>query len=110
MMTATHNPSAQEPDSMAFKDTEGTSPTTAKMASAAHNAVDVAARNFEQAEKALREARAAAGYKASETAQQAQSWSEDLLANTKAYVELYPMRSLGIAVASGYLLSVLLKK
>jgi ElaB/YqjD/DUF883 family membrane-anchored ribosome-binding protein len=84
--------------------------TTEKMANAAHHAVDIAAKNFEQAEKALREARVAAGHKVAETAGQAQSLSEDALASIKAYVNLYPLRSVGIALASGFLLSALLKK
>jgi len=80
------------------------------MASAAHEAVDIAAANLEQAEKALREAKAAAGLKVQGTARQAQSVSEDALGTVKAYVELYPLRSVGIALATGYLLAALLRK
>ena len=109
MMTPTHRPSTQATDSMTVSNSADAPSTTTKMASAAHSAVDVAARNFEQAEKALREARAAAGDKTSETAKRAQSLSADAAASTKAYVETNPMRSLGVAVASGYLLSVVLK-
>lgn len=87
----------------------GTS-TTEKVASAAHQAVDIAAKNLEQAEKALREARIAAGHKVAETASQAQSLSEDTLESIKAYVNMYPLRSVGIALATGFLLSALLKK
>jgi ElaB/YqjD/DUF883 family membrane-anchored ribosome-binding protein len=85
-------------------------PTTEKLASAAHQAVDIAAKNLEQAEKALREARVAAGQKVAEKAEQAQSLSQDALAAIKAYVNLYPLRSVSIALASGFLLSALLKK
>ncbi len=91
-------------------DREGESSITARLAIAAHNAVDMAAANLEQAEKALREARASAGLKEDETAKQAQSISEDALGLVKAYVELYPLRSVGIALATGYLLSALLRK
>lgn len=84
--------------------------TTEKVANAAHQAVDLAAKNLEQAEKALREARIAAGHKVAETAVQAQSFSEDTVESIKAYVQLYPLRSVGIALASGFLLSALLKK
>ncbi|MEZ5572530.1 MAG: hypothetical protein R3E64_10960 [Halioglobus sp.] len=89
---------------------EAESSTTAKLAIAAHNAVDIAAANLEQAEKALREARASAGLNVDETVKQAQSLSEDALGTVKAYIELYPLRSVGIALATGYLLSALLRK
>jgi ElaB/YqjD/DUF883 family membrane-anchored ribosome-binding protein len=84
--------------------------TTAKVASAAHTAVDVAAENLAQAEKALREARAAVGEKVTDTAKQARSYSEDALESVKVYIDLYPLRSVGIALAAGFLLSSLLKK
>jgi ElaB/YqjD/DUF883 family membrane-anchored ribosome-binding protein len=84
--------------------------TTAKMASAAHTAVDIAAENLAHAEKALREARIAAGEKVIDTAKQAQSYSEDAVASVRAYIDLYPLRSVGIAIAAGFLLSALLKK
>ena len=86
------------------------SSTTAKVASAAHNAVDIAAANLEQAEKALREARVAAGHKVHDAAKHAQSVSEDAVGTVKAYIDLYPLRSVGIALATGYLLSALLRK
>jgi len=91
-------------------DKEGESSTTAKLAIAAHHAVDMAAANLEQAEKALREARASAGLKVDDTAKQAQTISEDALGVLKAYIELYPLRSAGIALATGFLLSALLRK
>lgn len=90
--------------------TENDNTATAKMASAAHTAVDIAAANLEQAEKALRDARTAAGHKVNETAKQAQSYSEDALASVKTYIDHYPLRSVGIALATGYVLSSLLKK
>ena len=86
------------------------SSTTEKMANAAHQAVDIAAKNLEHAEKALREARIAAGHKVADTADKAQSLTEDTVESIKAYVNLYPLRSVGIAVAAGFLLSALLKK
>jgi ElaB/YqjD/DUF883 family membrane-anchored ribosome-binding protein len=84
--------------------------TTAKVATAAHNAVDIAAENLAAAEKALREARIAAGQKASDTADQAKSFADDAVTSANAYIKLYPLRSVGIALATGYLLSALLKK
>jgi ElaB/YqjD/DUF883 family membrane-anchored ribosome-binding protein len=84
--------------------------TTAKVASAAHNAVDIAAANLAVAEKALREARIAAGQKASDTADEAKSFADDAVASANAYIKLHPLRSVGIALAAGYLLSALLKK
>ncbi len=110
---STSVPSAQtQPSktSTARTHNEGLDATTAKVASAAHAAVDVAAENFAQAEKALREARAAVGEKVTDTAQQAHSYSEDALESVKAYIDLYPLRSVGIALAAGYLISSLLKK
>ena len=98
------------PASTAGKSTEGDASTTAKMASAAHSAVDIAADNLEQAEKALREARAAAGEKVQDGAQQAKAYSEDAVSSVKTYIDLYPLRSVGIAVAAGFLLSSLLRK
>lgn len=111
-MRTTNIPSTKD---TASKDTtshsgENGSSATAKMASAAHSAVDIAAANLEQAEKALKEARAAAGQKVHDSAKQAQSFSEDALASVKAYIDLYPLRSVGIALATGFLVSSLLKK
>jgi len=83
---------------------------TAKLALAAHAAVDVAAANLEQAEQALKEARIAAGQKVNDGTQQAQAISEDVVTAVKAYIDLYPLRSVGIALAAGFLLSSLLKK
>ena len=107
-MRATDIPSAQSTTSNQSADNSGS--TTAKMASAAHSAVDIAAANLEQAEKALREARTAAGEKVHDSAKQAQSYSEDAVATVRTYIDLYPLRSVGMAVAAGFLLSSLLKK
>jgi ElaB/YqjD/DUF883 family membrane-anchored ribosome-binding protein len=85
------------------------SSTAAKVAAAAHSAVDVAAQNLEKAEQALREAREAAGAKANATVRQARSYSEHAASSVKEYIHEYPLRSLGIAVAAGYLLLALLK-
>ena len=94
----------------AMQGSEEISPATSKLAAAAHSAVDIAAQNFAQAEKALREARVAAGIKVSETAEHAHDYSEAALADMKAYVERYPMRSVGIALATGFLLSAVLHR
>lgn len=103
-MPATTAPSAQSTDGQ----TSGS--TTAKLASAAHSAVDIAAANFEQAEKALREAQAAAGQKLHDGADRAKSYSADATDTVKTYIDLYPLRSVGIALAAGFLLSSLLRK
>jgi ElaB/YqjD/DUF883 family membrane-anchored ribosome-binding protein len=103
-MNATNHPTGNDTT------TEQNVSATAKMASAAHAAVDIAAANLEQAEIALREARAAAGEKVPEGAKQAQSFSEDAVKSLKVYIDLYPLRSVGIALAAGFLLSSLLKK
>lgn len=107
-MSAT-NPTTRQHDDLSGtgKDTLGA--TTAKVASAAHSAVDIAAENLAHAEKALREAKVAAGEKVSETAHHAKAYSEDALATVKTYIHLYPLRSVGIAIATGYVLSKLLK-
>ena len=102
-MRATTTPSAQDAGDNDLS-------STAKLASAAHAAVDIAAANLEQAERALREAQIAAGQKVHDGAKQAQSYSEDALASVKAYIDLYPLRSVGIALAAGFLISSLLKK
>lgn len=107
--TATNSPMSRQ-DHTTGGGTENFSTTTAKITSAAHTAVDIAAENLAHAEKALREARISAGEKVSETAQQAKSYSEDALATVTAYVGHYPLRSVGIALAAGFLLSALLKK
>jgi ElaB/YqjD/DUF883 family membrane-anchored ribosome-binding protein len=102
-MRATTTPSAV--------DTADNDPsTTAKLAAAAHSAVDIAAANLEQAEQALREARVAAGQKVHDGARQAQSLSEDAVSSVKAYIDLYPLRSVGIALAAGFLISSLIRK
>ncbi len=103
-MNATNHPTGNDTT------TEHSASATAKMASAAHAAVDIAAANLEQAEIALREARAAAGEKVHDGAKQAQSFSEDAVKSVKVYIDLYPLRSVGIALAAGFLLSSLLKK
>lgn len=102
-MIATNTPSANDT-------TDNDISATAKLASAAHAAVDIAAANLEQAEQALREARIAAGQKVNDGARQAQSYSDDAIAAVKAYIDLYPLRSVGIALAAGFLISSLLKK
>lgn len=107
-MSAT-NPTTRQHDVTEGSAKDSLSATTAKVASAAHTAVDIAAENFAHAEKALRDARVAAGEKMSETAAQAKSYSEDAVATVKTYIHLYPLRSVGIALAAGYLLSALLK-
>ena len=106
-MTATGSVPKSRPDTAATIE-ESVSSTTAKVASAAHTAVDIAAENLAHAEKALREARVAAGEKLTETAKHAKSYSEDSMETVKAFIHLYPLRSVGIALATGYLLSALL--
>lgn len=107
-MTASNPISAQ--DSKIRSSSDNIHATTDKIASATHTAVDVAVENLAHAEKALREARSAVGEKVTDTARQAQSYSEDAVATVKAYINLYPLRSVVIAVAAGYLLTSVLKK
>ncbi len=90
--------------------TAGESSTTDRMAQAAHNAVDIAAANLAQAEEALREARHAAGITASESARQAQAVTEESLNSAREYIQANPLRAVGIALAAGFLTSVLLRK
>lgn len=84
--------------------------TTAKVAEAAHHAVDIAVANLTQAEEALRDARRAAGITVSDTAQQAQDAAEDSLDTLREYVQANPLKAVGIAVAAGFITSVLLRK
>lgn len=107
-MTAANTISAQDAKTRASS--ERVHATTEKMASAAQTAVDVAAENLAHAEKALREAGSAVGEKVADTARHAQSHSEDALATVKTYINLYPLRSVGIALAAGYLLTSLVKR
>lgn len=107
--TSTAIPTSAQ-DSTASTSRDDFKSTTAKVASAAHTAVDIAAENLAHAEKALRDARVAAGEKVSETALNAKSYSEDALATVKTYIHLYPLRSVGIALTTGYLLCAMLKK
>lgn len=107
--TASATDSSKNRSAAGNTDESGAS-TTARMASAAHSAVDIAAANLEQAEKALKEARETAGEKVHGGAQQAKAYSEDAVAGVKTYIDLYPLRSVGIAVAAGFLLSALLRK
>jgi ElaB/YqjD/DUF883 family membrane-anchored ribosome-binding protein len=106
--TSAHGQSTRSDASRAIS--EGIDSTTAKVASAAHTAVDVAAENLAQAEKALRDARAAVGEKVTDTAKLARSYSDDVLESVKAYIDLYPLRSMGIALAAGYIISSVLRK
>lgn len=84
--------------------------TTAKAAAAAHSAVDIAAANLEKAEQALREARAAAGETAGDAAREAQRYSEEAVSSVKHYVHEKPLQSVGIALAAGYLLAVIMRR
>ncbi len=84
--------------------------TTDHMAQAAHATVDKAAANLAQAERALREAQIAAGTKVSDMSEQARQMGSESLSSVRKYVDQYPVRSVGIAFATGYLLSVILKK
>lgn len=88
----------------------GDTSTTDHMAQAAHAAVDKAAANLAQAERALREAQAAAGIKISDMSEQARQIGNESLSSVRQYVDQHPARAVGIAFAAGYLLSVLLKK
>lgn len=83
---------------------------TDHMAKAAHAAVDKAAVNLAQAERALREAQTAAGIKASDMSEQARQIGSESWSSVRHYVDQHPARSVGIAFATGYLLSVILKK
>lgn len=105
----TNNPTSRQ-DAQTGNISDNFGATTAKVASAAHTAVDIAAQNLAHAEKALREARITAGEKVAETAEHAKAYSEDAVATVKAYVNLYPLRSVGIALAAGFLLSSLMKR
>ena len=89
---------------------QGSAATTAKVAEAAHHAVDIAAANLAQAEEALREARRAAGITVTDTAQQAQAATEESLDSIREYVQANPLKAVGIALAAGYIASVLLRK
>jgi ElaB/YqjD/DUF883 family membrane-anchored ribosome-binding protein len=109
-MTPTSSTATQDSQSTSSKAYTDIDSATAKVASAAHTAVDVAAENLAQAERALREAQAAVGEKVTDTAKQARSISEDALESVKVYIDLYPLRSVGIALAAGFLLSSLLRK
>lgn len=102
-MIGTNTPSANDT-------TEHDMSATARLATAAHAAVDIAAANLAQAEQALKEARIAAGQKVDDGAKQAQTMSEDAVSAVKAYIDQYPLRSVGIALAAGFLISSLLKK
>lgn len=83
---------------------------TARVAEKAHSAVDIAAANLEQAEKALHEARLAAGHKAEHAAQDARVYADQTVSSVKSYINEHPVKSVGIALAGGFLLSALLKK
>ncbi len=84
--------------------------TTARVAEAAHAAVDIAAANLAQAEEALREARRAAGITVTEKAHQAQEATEESLHAITEYIQANPLRAVGIAAAAGFLTSILLRK
>jgi ElaB/YqjD/DUF883 family membrane-anchored ribosome-binding protein len=86
------------------------SSTTARMATAAHSVVDTMGSNLEHAESSLRDAGEAAADKASEAIRQAKSYSEDAVSSVTEYIHLYPLRSMGIAVAAGYLISALTRR
>ncbi len=84
--------------------------TTARVAEAAHAAVDIAAANLAQAEEALREAQRAAGITVTEKTQQVQAATEESLHAITEYIRANPLRAVGIAAAAGFLTSILLRK
>lgn len=90
--------------------TNGKSTTTDHVAKAAHASVDKAAANLASAERALRDAQEAAGVKVSDMSAQAQQIGLESLSSVRKYVGQHPVQSVGIALASGYLLSLILKK
>jgi ElaB/YqjD/DUF883 family membrane-anchored ribosome-binding protein len=87
-----------------------TNRTTAQVADAAHRAVDIAAANLTRAEEALRDARRAAGLSAQEAADEALAVKEETLEKVREYVRANPLQAVGIAVAAGFLTSILLRR
>lgn len=106
----TNIPAAETSTERLANPTPHNASTTDRVAEAAHTAVDIAAANLAQAEEALREARHAAGLTAQETARQAQAVTEESLQSAREYIQANPLRAVGIALAAGFLTSVILKK
>ena len=96
--------------SAATHEADGDASTTAHLAEAAHAAVDKAAANLANAERALRDPHASAGIKISDISSHAQQVGSESLSSMNSYIERNPTRAVGIAFAAGYLLSVILKK
>ena len=81
-----------------------------RIAGAAHTAVDKSASALAQGEHALRGAQETAGAIATEAADQIHRYSDQSLSDIKHYISEHPAKSLGIAIAGGFLLSNLLKR
>lgn len=107
--SSSHSKSATNENTSQAGKSDGYS-TTDHVAQAAHEAVDKAASNLAHAEAALRDAQKAAGVKVGNAAAQAGQMSQESVSAIKRYVNHNPVQSVGIAFATGYLLSVLLKK
>ena len=85
-------------------------PITAKVADAAHNAVDNIAASSARLEKNASQGSAAALEQAEEIARHARESGQDYLDKASHFVHEHPIQALGIAFASGYVVSRLMSK
>ena len=90
--------------------TSTTSPVTDKASEAAHGAVDKASQSAAQIERKLRDGTEVSEQKLRELSDKAQAASTDGLAKVQTYIQENPLKALGIALASGYIISQLFTK
>lgn len=82
-------------------------PLTDKVRDTAHGVVDKVAISAAEIEKNAREGSKVTGQKVTEMTKNVQQKGQDYLGKTTSYVQENPLKALGIAVVSGYLISKL---
>lgn len=88
----------------------GDTAITDKLSRSAHDAIDRATEKAAQAEQTLRESAERTEAQAQALADSAQSKGRELIGDIQDYARKHPLESLGIAFASGLVLSRLLRR
>lgn len=86
------------------------SPTTKRVADAAHNAIDDTATKARSVEKQIRDRASQAGEKVEATQEAATRKVETAVAKAEAFATEQPIAAAGIAFAAGILASALLRR
>ncbi len=88
----------------------GTAPTTRKVASVAHDAIDGAARKAEPVEQQLREQASKAGEQMEAKQEAAMKQIDQTMKSVESFVRERPVAATGIAFAAGALAAIILRR